>query len=125
MRPTGLHRYGIIQPVGGTPKATMVACHGPLGVVPSGGARNRLTAATLAVPVKATQPCICAPGITGIPAQTDIDWRPGQITPHWKGPGSTYIRTMGSPSGATTARTAGMADTHGSPRGIAGPAVIS
>jgi hypothetical protein len=60
------------------------------GIAPlTGASRVRVTAATLSVPEKLTQPCIVRPGSTNTPKQTGGDPTPGQRTPQPKRPGST------------------------------------
>jgi hypothetical protein len=53
------------------------------------GTLLRVTAATLSVPEKLTQPCIARPGAKSKPAQSRGDPTPGQTTPQSKEPGST------------------------------------
>ena len=70
--------------------AAKLAVHGGTGdgIAPlTGTLLKRLTAATLAVPEKLTQPCIALPGSINGPGQTGGDPTPGQRTPQSKGPG--------------------------------------
>ena len=72
-------------------KATKLAVQGGTGdgIAPLTGNTSlmSLTAATLSVPEKLTQPCIVLPGSTATPKQTGGDPTPGQSTPQSKGPG--------------------------------------
>ncbi len=72
-------------------KAAKLAVQGGTGdgIAPVNGTfLKRLTAATLAVPEKLTQPCIALPGSINAPGQRGGDPTPGQRTPQSKGPGS-------------------------------------
>ena len=71
-------------------KATKLAVQGGTGdgiASLTGTSRVRVTAATLSVPEKLTQPCIVRPGSTNTEHRSG-EPTPGQRTPHSKGPGS-------------------------------------
>jgi hypothetical protein len=82
-------RYGIDQPAGGTMNAAKLALHGGTGdgIATGNTSLKRLTAATLSVPEKLTQPCIALPGGINAPGHRSGDSTPGQRTPQSKDPG--------------------------------------